>query len=90
LAAIRDYNNIPQMKGIGLFVVLFSTGLIAAVVATSTLSTVAERMYLYMAGQQKSLKAMDIFLTVQSILGVVSAILFVTAVGIAGYRFSTL
>jgi hypothetical protein len=88
LSALKDYKDNPQLKGIGIFVTLFGLGLIFSAVAFSTLSGTVEFMYRYLVYGDEQMNAKhELAMKVYVVSALVSAMIFVIAIGLCVYRF---
>lgn len=91
LAALKDYNDIPQLHGIGVFIILFGAGLILSAVAFALLTAAIDADYRFSALYQDEAEAHGYKLHIgYSLVVAGAAISFVTAVGLGMYRFGGL
>jgi hypothetical protein len=94
LSALKDYKDTTSLKGIGILVVLFGLGLILSALAFITLGSGIERVFRHIAQdsanadeRQSEIKIMG---KVYLVIGMLSCIMFVVAIGIVIYRFGGL
>jgi hypothetical protein len=105
LSVLKDYEDNPQLKGIGIFVVLFGLGLIITAFALLLFMWVTEVAYfwairdmpqiwpmwlMYYTPDARVVSAARFSAACCNILTVFSALLFILAVGIGIYRFGGL
>jgi hypothetical protein len=91
LSVLKDYKDNPQLKGIGIFVILFGLGLIFTAFAFAFLAASIEAMYRYIIyGDAKAELSTKVCSITYLVFATASGVLFLIGVGIGIFRFGGL
>jgi hypothetical protein len=90
LTLLKDYDDKPQLKGVGVFIALFGLGLVAAI-ASSFFLLISRPVYLKIPDERDKDHRMLIWMTkTWIVLAHASLLILIVAILFAVYKFGTL
>jgi predicted Kef-type K+ transport protein len=90
ISVLKDYKTTPELKGIGVFIVIFGLGLITSCLAYVCLSHFTKEQYRYIMGYSTEQKDLEQALFGFNLMAFASMVLLLIAVGLVMWKFYAL